>query len=305
MVRRDLVGRYAAVRYDCASQSVAHWITRPANKVGLTDSAFTAVVQTTAEQIAALFPAPRTTNRPSTRRRRRPNPNGRLAMRSRLHKCKRRYRRKRSNSHRPGHRRHRSPRRPRPRRSASSATARSSAWTSRSPPPMAPLTLSRTGRAADETWLLLGCVLHRGGTSTRPPGRTTSHAKLWPTHRFSGQRQQRREGSCPGVGRGPRDGDRRLTPALAIDLAAARSGSRDAAATTLADHGNTARRPRRAAPHPLRRRENSALSTEPVWRAARPGGCFPERNDELGGQRRRAAPPAFEVEVLADDGADS
>ena len=51
-------GRYAAVRYDCASESVAHWITRLANKVGLTDSAFTAVVQTTAEQIAALFPAP-------------------------------------------------------------------------------------------------------------------------------------------------------------------------------------------------------------------------------------------------------
>ena len=50
-------GRYAAVRYDCASPSVAHWITRLANKVGLTDSAFTAVVQTTAEQIAALSPA--------------------------------------------------------------------------------------------------------------------------------------------------------------------------------------------------------------------------------------------------------
>ena len=32
---------------------------------------------------------------------------------------------------------------------------------------------------------------------------------------------------------------------------------------------------------------------------------FQGRNDELGGQRRRAAPPAFEVEVRADDGADS
>ena len=50
-------GRYVAVRYDCASPSVAHWITRLANKVGLTDSAFTARVQTTAEQIAALAPA--------------------------------------------------------------------------------------------------------------------------------------------------------------------------------------------------------------------------------------------------------
>ena len=56
---RDAIwsGRYVAVRYDCASPSVAHWITRLANKVGLTDSAFTAVVQTTAEQIAALSPA--------------------------------------------------------------------------------------------------------------------------------------------------------------------------------------------------------------------------------------------------------
>ena len=47
-------GRYVALRYDCASQSVAQWITRLANKVGLTDSEFTAVVQTTAEQIGAL-----------------------------------------------------------------------------------------------------------------------------------------------------------------------------------------------------------------------------------------------------------
>jgi hypothetical protein len=45
------------VRYDCASPSVAHWIARLAEKVGLTGSAFTAVVQTTAEQIAALSPA--------------------------------------------------------------------------------------------------------------------------------------------------------------------------------------------------------------------------------------------------------
>jgi hypothetical protein len=57
---RDAVssGRYTGVRYDCASPSVAHWINRPANKVGLTRSDFTAVAQTTVEQIAALPPPP-------------------------------------------------------------------------------------------------------------------------------------------------------------------------------------------------------------------------------------------------------
>ncbi|MGI8622260.1 MAG: hypothetical protein ACR2NB_01955 [Solirubrobacteraceae bacterium] len=56
---RDAVwsGRYLAVRYDCASPSVARWIARLAKKVGLTDSDFKAFVQTTAEQIAALSPA--------------------------------------------------------------------------------------------------------------------------------------------------------------------------------------------------------------------------------------------------------
>jgi hypothetical protein len=56
---RDAIwsGRYIAVRYDCASPSVARWIARLAKKVGLTDSAFMATVQTTAEQIAALSPA--------------------------------------------------------------------------------------------------------------------------------------------------------------------------------------------------------------------------------------------------------
>ncbi len=49
-------GRYIAVRYDCASPSVAHWINRLARKVGLTDSAFMATVQTTPEEIAALSP---------------------------------------------------------------------------------------------------------------------------------------------------------------------------------------------------------------------------------------------------------
>jgi hypothetical protein len=51
-------GRYIAVRYDCASPSVAHWINRLARKVGLTDSAFIATGQTTAEDIAALSPTP-------------------------------------------------------------------------------------------------------------------------------------------------------------------------------------------------------------------------------------------------------
>jgi hypothetical protein len=50
-------GRYFGVRYDCTSPSVARWITRLANKVGLTGLDFTAAVQTTADQIAALPPA--------------------------------------------------------------------------------------------------------------------------------------------------------------------------------------------------------------------------------------------------------
>jgi hypothetical protein len=56
---RDAVwsGKYAAVRYDCASTSVAHWIARLAKKVGLQRPRFTAVVQPTAEEIAALSAA--------------------------------------------------------------------------------------------------------------------------------------------------------------------------------------------------------------------------------------------------------
>ena len=56
---RDAVrsGRYFAVRYDCPSPSVAQSINRLAKKVGLTNVDFTAAVQTTAEQIAALPPA--------------------------------------------------------------------------------------------------------------------------------------------------------------------------------------------------------------------------------------------------------
>ena len=50
--------RYIAVRHDCASSSVAHWINRLAGKVGLSDSAFVATVQPTPEEIAGLSPAP-------------------------------------------------------------------------------------------------------------------------------------------------------------------------------------------------------------------------------------------------------
>ncbi len=53
---RDAVrsGQYTAVRYDCASPSVAYWIGRLARKVGLTDREFVAYEQTTAEHIAAM-----------------------------------------------------------------------------------------------------------------------------------------------------------------------------------------------------------------------------------------------------------
>ncbi len=56
---RDAIwsGQYAAVRYDCASTSVAHWIARLAKKIGLERPRFTAVAQPTAEQIAALAAA--------------------------------------------------------------------------------------------------------------------------------------------------------------------------------------------------------------------------------------------------------
>lgn len=53
---RDAIvsGQYAAVRYDCASTSVAQWINRLAKKVRLTGSKFTAVLQPNAGEIAAL-----------------------------------------------------------------------------------------------------------------------------------------------------------------------------------------------------------------------------------------------------------
>ena len=50
-------GRYAGVRYDCASALVAQRITRLAEKVQLTAPEFVAVGQSTAEEIAAIIPA--------------------------------------------------------------------------------------------------------------------------------------------------------------------------------------------------------------------------------------------------------
>ena len=52
-----LSGRYAGVRYDCASESVAHWISRLAKNVRLSGPTFLAAVQMGAEEIAALSPA--------------------------------------------------------------------------------------------------------------------------------------------------------------------------------------------------------------------------------------------------------
>jgi hypothetical protein len=56
---RDAIwsGQYAAVRYDCASTSVAHLISRLAKKVGLDRPKFAAHVQTTAKEVAALSAA--------------------------------------------------------------------------------------------------------------------------------------------------------------------------------------------------------------------------------------------------------
>ena len=56
---RDAVlsGRYSSIHYHCSSPSVAHWIPRLAKKVRLTAPEFSATVQMTAAQIAALSPA--------------------------------------------------------------------------------------------------------------------------------------------------------------------------------------------------------------------------------------------------------
>jgi len=47
-------GQYSAVLYDCANDSVAHWISRLASKVRLTRSEFGVVIQARAEEIATL-----------------------------------------------------------------------------------------------------------------------------------------------------------------------------------------------------------------------------------------------------------
>lgn len=49
--------QYSAVLYDCANDSVAHWIHRLAKKARLPRSEFNAVVQPRGEDIAALVPA--------------------------------------------------------------------------------------------------------------------------------------------------------------------------------------------------------------------------------------------------------
>jgi hypothetical protein len=133
---RDAIwsGHYIAVRYDCASSSVARWISRLAKKVGLTNLAFTAVVQTTQSRSPPSPPPPQTTNRPSRRRIGQVNRSGHLTSRPGPHPFEHQHSGNRCKSHRPcRRRRRRSPKRPRPRRSASGSTATSSVWTSPSP----------------------------------------------------------------------------------------------------------------------------------------------------------------------------
>ena len=59
-------GRYSAVLYDCANDSVARAITRLVKKVGLMRTKFTVVVQPRAEEIAALSPAADDADEPFT-----------------------------------------------------------------------------------------------------------------------------------------------------------------------------------------------------------------------------------------------
>jgi hypothetical protein len=49
-------GDYCAVRYECESEAVVRWITRLAKKVGLAGAGFTATVQSSAAEIAAMSP---------------------------------------------------------------------------------------------------------------------------------------------------------------------------------------------------------------------------------------------------------
>jgi hypothetical protein len=131
---RDAVrsGRYFAVRYDCPSPSVAQSINRLAKKVGLTNVDFTAAVQTTAEQIAALRPAAPNDepaiddSTPSDEGTRAPEKEGQAPIHAPQHRPDRCKSNRRC-------RRLRSPNLPRPRRSASDVTATSSASMSPSP----------------------------------------------------------------------------------------------------------------------------------------------------------------------------
>jgi hypothetical protein len=201
LARRRLVWPLPRVRYDCTSPSVTRWITRLAKKVGLTDTDFTAAVQTTAEQIAALPPAaPAGPSRRGHRHRRDRRPTNRRrrpARRPTPHLRKRPHRRNRCNSRRPSRRRHRSPRRPRPPRSASVATARSSAWTKPSP---------GADGAADAQLEIRPDVAAL---------RALGHPPLQQPNDSNEERARAQR-----VRREPRDQDRRLAPAPAIDLAA-------------------------------------------------------------------------------------
>lgn len=183
---RDAIwaGRYTVVRYDCASPSVAHWITRLAKKVGLTSSTFTAVVQTTAEQMPPSPPPPQPPSRRSTRRSAPPNRCERAMNRTGRHRRGRNRPHGHCDRARPGRYPRRSPRRPKPPQSASGATASSLASTTRSPD---------VGGAADPS-----------------SGRAMPLTKPTPATK---------EDSSPSVGGQPRDEDRRLAPALATDLA--------------------------------------------------------------------------------------
>jgi hypothetical protein len=74
------------------------------------------------------------------------------------------------------------------------------------------------------------------------PGRLSCpRTKLRPTHSSGSQRQQRRAGSCSGVGGGPRDEDRRLAPALAIDLAALGRDRATPRVAAVTEHGTPRR----------------------------------------------------------------
>ena len=59
-------GRYSAVLYDCANDSVARAITRLVKKVGVTRTKFTVVVQPRSDEIAALSPAADDADEPPT-----------------------------------------------------------------------------------------------------------------------------------------------------------------------------------------------------------------------------------------------